>query len=191
MRFGCRSFGMLMRTISLLVLILVASLVNLSAAPLASLYDYQVHALDGTPADLGQYKGKVTLVVNVASHCGFTPQYTGLEQLWKDYQGKDFVLLAFPSNDFGGQEPGTPQEIATFCSTKYNVTFPMFEKVKTQGDDQSPVYEFLTNGFPAPTWNFCKYLVGKDGKVIKEYPSPVTPDNKGLRADIDAALAAK
>jgi glutathione peroxidase len=180
-----------MRVLRLVVPLLVAGFMNLHAAPLATFYDYQVHALDGTPVDLGKYRGTVTLVVNVASHCGFTPQYAGLEQLSKDYQSKGFTILGFPSNDFGGQEPGTPQEIATFCSTKYNVTFPLFEKVKTKGAGQSPVYQFLTTGFPAPTWNFCKYLVGKDGKVIKEYPSRVTPEDKGLRADIDAALAAK
>ena len=178
-----------MRLLSFTALLLMSALANLSAAPLASLYDYQVHALDGTPADLGKYKGQVTLVVNVASHCGFTKQYTGLEQLSKDYAGKGFTLLAFPSNDFGGQEPGTPQEIATFCSTKYNVTFPLFEKVDVKGPNKVPVYQFLTTGFPEPTWNFCKYLVGKDGQVIKEYPSPVTPEDKGLRADINAALA--
>ncbi len=162
---------------------------NLSAAPLPTLYDYQVHALDGTPVDLAQYKGQVTLVVNVASRCGFTPQYAGLEQLSKDYAGKGFTILGFPSNDFGGQEPGTPQEIATFCSTKYSVTFPLFEKVDVKGPHQAPVYQFLTNGFPAPTWNFCKYLIGKDGQVIKEYPSPIKPDDEGLLADINAALA--
>jgi glutathione peroxidase len=180
-----------MRSFTLVAVLVLASFVKLQAAPLASVYDYQVHALDGTPVDLGKYKGTVTLVVNVASHCGFTPQYAGLEQLSKDYQGKGFTILGFPSNDFGGQEPGTPQEIATFCTTKYNVTFPLFEKVDVKGANQAPLYQFLTNGFPAPTWNFCKYLIGKDGKVIKEYPSPITPQDKGLRADIDAALAAK
>jgi len=172
---------------TLLVFILAA--MNIHATPLASLYDYKVHSLAGEPVDLSKYKGNVSLVVNVASHCGFTPQYAGLEKLDNDYQDKGFVILAFPANDFGNQEPGTPQEITTFCTTKYHVTFPMFEKVVTKGTGQSPVYEFLTNGFPAPTWNFCKYLVGKDGKVIKEYPSKVKPDDAGLKADIDAALA--
>ncbi len=176
-----------MRLIALLVL--MSGAFHLSAAPLASLYDYHVKALDGTPVDLGKYKGQVTLVVNVASHCGFTPQYAGLEQLSKDYDGKGFTILGFPSNDFGGQEPGTPQEIATFCSTKYNVTFPLFEKVDVKGPNLAPVYQFLTAGFPAPVWNFCKYLVGKDGQVIKEYPSPVKPEDKDLRTAIDAALA--
>jgi len=152
------------------------------------LYDFHVRSLDGHPVNLSKYHGKVTLVVNTASKCGFTPQYAGLEKLYKDYQGKNFVILGFPSNDFGGQEPGTPQEIATFCSTKYNVTFPMFEKVVTKGPGQSPVYQFLTAGFPAPTWNFCKYLVDPTGKVLQFFPSKVTPESSELRGAIDAAL---
>jgi glutathione peroxidase len=180
-----------MRSLVFFSLFALVSLLHAPAEPLPTFYDYHVHALDGTPVDLAKYKGTVTLVVNVASHCGFTPQYAGLEQLYQDYRVKGLTILGFPSNDFGGQEPGTPQEIATFCSTKYNVTFPMFEKVKTKGAGQSAVYQFLTNGFPAPTWNFCKYLVGKEGRVIKEYPSPITPEDKGLRADIEAALAAR
>ncbi len=171
--------------------LLAFSSMNLHAAPVQSLYELTVNSLDGKPVDLGQYKGHVVLVVNTASKCGFTPQYAGLEKLYQDKKDQGFFILGFPANDFGQQEPGTAQEIATFCSTQYNVTFPMFEKVVTKGEGQSPVYQFLTTGFPAPTWNFCKYLVGKDGKVIKEYPSPITPEDKNLRADIDAALAAK
>jgi glutathione peroxidase len=161
---------------------------NLPADPVQSLYDLKVNSLDGKPVDLAQYKGSVVLVVNTASKCGFTPQYAGLEKLYLDYKDKGFFILGFPSNDFGGQEPGTPQEIATFCTSKYNVTFPMFEKVKTKGDGQSPVYQFLTTGFPAPTWNFCKYLVDKNGKVISEFPSKVTPESRELRDAIDAQL---
>jgi glutathione peroxidase len=153
-----------------------------------SLYELQVHVLDGKPVDLGKYRGHVTLVVNTASHCGFTPQYAGLEKLYQDYEDRGMVILGFPSNDFGGQEPGTPQEIATFCSTTYHVTFPMFEKVVTKGPGQSPVYQFLTTGFPAPTWNFCKYLIDKNGKVLQEFPSAITPESKELRGAIDAAL---
>ncbi len=182
-----------MRILHLLAFLTVASLVNLNAqtAAPASVYDFKVHALNGDPADLAKYKGMVSLVVNVASKCGFTPQYTGLVKLQDDYRDKGFTILAFPSNDFGGQEPGTPQEITQFCTTKYHVNFPMFEKVDVKGDTKADLYKFLTTGFPEPTWNFCKYLVGKDGKVIKEYPSPVTPEDAGLRADIDAALKAK
>ena len=162
---------------------------NTSADPVNSLYDLTTNSLDGKPADLSQYKGHVVLVVNVASKCGFTPQYAGLEKLYTDYKDKGFFVLGFPSNDFHGQEPGTPQEIATFCSTKYNVDFPMFEKVDVlKVPTQSPVYQFLTTSNPVPTWNFCKYLVGKDGKVIKFYPSKVKPDDKELTDAIDAAL---
>jgi glutathione peroxidase len=162
---------------------------NMSADPVTSLYDLKVNSLDGKPVDLAQYKGHVVLVVNVASHCGFTPQYAGLEKLYTDYKAKGFFILAFPSNDFGGQEPGTPQEIATFCSTKYNVDFPMFEKVVTKkGDAQAPVYQFLTTGFPPPSWNFCKYLIDGNGKVVKFFPSAVKPDDKALTNAIDAAL---
>jgi len=173
--------------------LLVASLLTVtsmksSADPAASLYDLKVNSLDGKPADLGQYRGHVTLVVNTASKCGFTPQYDGLEKLYQNYQAQGFVILGFPSNDFGHQEPGTPEQIATFCSTRFHVTFPLFEKVVTKGEGQSPVYQYLTTGFPAPSWNFCKYLIDKNGKVLKEFPSKVTPDSKELTSAIDAAL---
>jgi len=161
---------------------------NLTAAPVQSLYELKVNSLDGKPVDLGQYKGHVVLVVNVASKCGFTPQYAGLEKLYLDYKDKGFVILGFPANDFGHQEPGTPEQIAAFCSSKYSVTFPMFEKVVTKGAGQSPVYQFLTTGFPAPTWNFCKYLVDPNGKVLQEFPSKVKPQDKPLTDAIDAAL---
>ena len=171
-----------------LAAVLILTTMNLSADPVTSLYDLKVNSLDGKPVDLAQYKGHVVIVVNTASKCGFTPQYKGLEQLYKDYQDKGVVILGFPSNDFGGQEPGSAAEIATFCSSKYDVTFPMFEKVKTKGADISPVYAFLTTGFPAPTWNFCKYLVDKNGKVLKEFPSKITPESTDLRGAIDTAL---
>jgi glutathione peroxidase len=171
------------------IFVLLFSLTLLHAAPKASLYDYNVRSLDGEPVDLGKYREHVTLVVNTASHCGFTPQYAGLEKLYTDYQPKGFFILGFPSNDFGEQEPGSPQEIIKFCTGVYHVSFPMFEKVVTQGPDQAPVYEFLTTGFPPPSWNFCKYLIGKDGRVIQFFPSKVTPDDPALRGAIDAALA--
>jgi len=161
---------------------------NITAAPVQSLYELKVNSLDGKPADLAQYKGRVVLVVNVASKCGFTPQYAGLEKLYLDYKDKGFVILGFPANDFGHQEPGTPEEIAAFCTSKYSVTFPLFEKVVTKGEGQSPVYQFLTTGFPAPTWNFCKYLIDKNGRVLKFFPSKVTPEDKELTDAIDAAL---
>jgi len=161
-----------------------------TALPPDSFYKLQTKSLDGKPADLKEYAGRVTLVVNVASQCGFTKQYTGMEKLYEELKDKGFAILAFPSNDFGGQEPGSPEEIQKFCSSKYSVTFPMFEKVVTKaGKDQSPIYANLqAQAKDLPAWNFSKYLVGKNGKVIKFYKSAVAPEDAGLRADIEAAL---
>jgi glutathione peroxidase len=156
----------------------------------ASFYDLKTNALNGKPADLGAYKGKVTLVVNVASKCGYTPQYEGLEKLQREMKGKGFNVLGFPSNDFGGQEPGTAEEIATFCRLTYDVTFPMFEKVVTKkGSGQSPVYTFLGSSGNLPAWNFSKYIVDKQGKVVAFFPSQVTPEDAALRSAIQKALA--
>jgi glutathione peroxidase len=158
-----------------------------------SLYKLKVNDLDGKEVDLGTYQGKVTLVVNVASRCGYTPQYEGLQKLYDELKDKDFVVLGFPSNDFGKQEPGTADDIKKFCTDNYDVTFPLFEKLQTkEGDGQSPIYANLKKQSDSlPNWNFCKYLVGKDGKVIKFYNSKTTPDNEDLRKEIDAALAAE
>ncbi len=155
-----------------------------------SLHDLTVETIDRQPQPLAAYKGQVVLVVNTASECGFTPQYQGLEQLWRDYQGKGMAVLGFPSNDFGAQEPGSEAEIKSFCSTKFHVTFPMFAKVGTKGPWQSPVYKFLAAKHGEPKWNFHKYLVGKNGEVVRAFPSNVEPDDPALRAAIDAALAA-
>jgi glutathione peroxidase len=173
-----------------LVAAITLTAMNLPADPVMSLYDLKVNSLEGKPVDLAQYKGHVVLVVNVASKCGFTPQYAGLEKLFTDYSSKGFVILGFPANDFGGQEPGTPQEIETFCTGKYNVTFPMFEKSEVLKKDanQAPVYQFLTTGFPEPSWNFCKYLIDANGKVIKFFPSKVKPQDNELTDAIDAAI---
>ena len=153
-----------------------------------SFHDLTANTLDGTPKNLSEYKGKVVLVVNTASACGYTPQYAGLEQLYQDYKDKGVVVLGFPSNDFGGQEPGTAAEIKTFCEKKYHVTFPMFAKVKTKGEGQSPVYAFLVAKDGAPKWNFHKYVVGKDGQVSAAFPSSVKPDSEELKSAIEAAL---
>ena len=155
-----------------------------------SFYDIETKSLDGKPGNLAQYKGKVSLVVNVASKCGFTPQYEGLEKLQREMKDKGFNVLGFPSNDFGGQEPGTAQEIATFCKLTYDVTFPMFEKVVTKrGQEQSPVYVYLGESGNLPAWNFSKYLVNKQGKVVAFFESKVTPEDPALRAAISKALA--
>jgi glutathione peroxidase len=154
-----------------------------------SLHSLTAETIDHKPQPLAVYKGKVLLVVNTASECGFTPQYAGLERLWREYRGKGLAVLGFPSNEFGAQEPGSEAEIQTFCSTKYQVSFPMFAKVGTKGQGQSPVYKFLTAKHGEPKWNFHKYLVGKNGEVIRAFESNVEPDDAGLRAAIDAALA--
>jgi glutathione peroxidase len=156
----------------------------------ASFYDFQTKTLTGEPANLAQYKGKVTLVVNVASKCGFTKQYAGLEKLHRELSAKGFAVLGFPSNDFGGQEPGTAAEIQEFCKLTYDVTFPMFAKLVTKaGPDQSPIYTYLGATGNLPAWNFSKYVIGKDGKVQAFFPSKVTPESPELREAIDKALA--
>ena len=164
----------------------------LAAAPVEktpmSFFDLKTNTLDGKPADLAQYKGKVVLVVNTASECGFTPQYEGLEKLYEEMKDKGVMVLGFPSNDFGGQEPGKPEEIKKFCSLKFHVQFPMFEKVKTKGDGQSPIYAFLAAKEGEPKWNFHKYVVGKDGQVKNAFKSSVTPESAELRTAIAAAL---
>ena len=156
-----------------------------------SFYDLSTRTLDGKPGNLSQYRGTVSLVVNVASYCGYTPQYSGLEKLHRELKGKGFNVLGFPSNDFGDQEPGSAQEIAEFCRLTYDVTFPMFEKVVTRrGQGQSPVYVFLAQSGNLPAWNFSKYVVDKQGRVTAFFPSDVTPEDPRLRAAISRALAA-
>jgi glutathione peroxidase len=154
-----------------------------------SFYDLTTRTLDGKSATLAPYRGTVSLVVNVASFCGYTPQYAGLEKLYREMKGKGVNVLGFPSNDFGGQEPGSAQEIATFCRTNYDVTFPLFEKVVTRaGAGQSPIYAFLGRSGSLPAWNFAKYVIGRDGKVVAFFPSDVTPEDPRLRAAIAKAL---
>lgn len=157
-----------------------------------SFYDLKMKTLTGKPVDLGQYRGQVSVVVNVASQCGFTPQYAGLEKLHRELRSKGVNVLGFPSNDFGGQEPGAAEEIATFCKTTYDVTFPLFEKVVTRLDPaQSPVYGFLWRSGHLPAWNFSKYVIGRDGQVVGFFPSEVTPDSAELRGAIAHALAVR
>jgi glutathione peroxidase len=180
-------------TASLIVFGITAALAAAGApgGSVPSFYDLKTSYLDGKPADLSVFRGKVTLVVNVASKCGFTPQYEGLEKLHAELSGKGFAVLGFPSNDFGQQEPGTPQEIAQFCKLTYGVTFPMFSKVVTKaGADQSPVYKLLGSSGHLPAWNFSKYVIGKDGTILAFFPSEVTPESAELRGAIMKALAA-
>jgi glutathione peroxidase len=157
-----------------------------------SLYDLKTRTLEGEDVGLDRYRGKVALVVNVASKCGLTSQYKGLEEMYRARQGQDFVILGFPSNDFMGQEPGSAEEIRTFCTDRYDVTFPLFKKVKVKGEQKCEVYRFLTSGgLEDPSWNFTKYLVGKDGKVIARFAPKTAPDASDLTAAIDEALGAE
>jgi len=155
-----------------------------------NVYALATHTLEGGDATLGDFSGKVTLIVNVASACGYTPQYSGLERIHQKYKDRGFSVLGFPSNDFGRQEPGTPEEIREFCDTRYRVTFPMFEKVETKaGKGQSPVYAALGKAAgELPTWNFGKYLVGKNGEVIAFFPAKVEPEDPKLVRAIESAL---
>jgi len=153
-----------------------------------SLHDISAKTIDGETQSLADYKGKVLLVVNTASECGSTPQYAGLEGLWRHYRDRGLVVLGFPSNDFGGQEPGAEAAIKTFCETKYHVSFPLFAKIKVTGDGQSPVYRFLAADYGEPKWNFHKYLVNRDGKVVKAFPTNVPPEDHALRAAVEAEL---
>jgi len=163
-----------------------------SGGAVTSFYDLKTTTLGGKPADLSIYRGKVSLVVNVASFCGFTPQYAGLEKLQREMKDKGFNVLGFPSNDFGEQEPGTAEEIQTFCKRTYDVTFPMFEKLITiPGPAQSPIYGFLGRSGHLPEWNFAKYVIGKDGHVVAFFPSEVTPDSPALGQAVAKALAAR
>jgi glutathione peroxidase len=182
-----------MRTQAFYVLTLLTLTSIVSATVMAqqipSLYSLKTETLQGKPADLAAYRGKVTLVVNTASECGYTPQYEGLEQLHRDLSPKGFAVLGFPSNDFGAQEPGSAQQIAEFCRKNYGVTFPMFAKLSTRpGPEQSPIYRFLGSSGNLPAWNFSKYVIGKDGRVVAFFPSAVTPDAPELRAAISKAL---
>jgi glutathione peroxidase len=178
-------------TLFMLALCFVAAAaVALAQSGSGSFYDLKTKTLLGKDGNLGQYKGKVSLVVNVASKCGFTPQYEGLEKLQREMKGKAFNVLGFPSNDFGQQEPGSAEEIAQFCKLTYDVTFPMFEKVVTKsGGGQSNIYAFLGQSGHLPAWNFSKYVVDKQGHITAFFPSEVTPEDSRLRDAIAKALA--
>lgn len=158
-----------------------------AAAP-RTFFDFQTRTLLGKDASLADYSGKVCLVVNVASECGLTPQYKGLQALQQELGGDDFTVLGFPSNDFMEQEPGSPEEIAAFCEKNYGVTFPMFEKMAVTGENKSELYQFLSADFEEPTWNFTKYLIGRDGQVLYRFGPKTAPDDPGLREKIDEAL---
>ena len=159
---------------------------------MSGFYDIDVTAIDGTPDLLGSLRGKVTLAVNVASRCGLTPQYQGLEELQRELASEGFSVVGFPCNQFAGQEPGSGPEIAAFCRTTYDVTFPLSAKLDVNGAGSHAVYRFLTaaeHGFPGEiSWNFEKFLVGRDGRVLRRYPPETKPRDSGLLQDIADAL---
>ena len=158
-----------------------------------TIYDFEARSIDGRTVSLAGYRGKVLLIVNTASACGFTPQFGGLEALWKEYGGKGLTVLGFPSNEFGGQDPGSNDEIASFCQLNYGVSFPMMAKIEVNGSGAHPLYQWLTKeakgllGTQAIKWNFTKFLVGRDGKVLGRYAPTDKPE--AIKKDIEAALA--
>lgn len=160
-----------------------------------SVYDFTLNSIEGEPTSLAKFRGKVVLLVNVASRCGFTPQYSALEKVYETFKERNFVIVGIPANNFGGQEPGSNQEIKMFCSTKYNVTFPMMAKVSVKGDDKTPLYQFLTDKSANPQtggeiqWNFTKFLIGPDGRPVARFEPQVTPDDPQVTSAIEKELA--
>jgi len=164
------------------------------AAKTTSLYDFTMDDIDGKPVNLGQYKGKVLLVVNTASFCGNTPQYADLETIYEQYRDKGFEILAFPANNFGQQEPGTNAEIKGFCLTKYSVSFPLFSKISVKGSDKHPLYQYLTEQSPFPgevEWNFQKYLVDRAGNVVGRFHHRTKPLSPEVVKEVERVLATK
>jgi glutathione peroxidase len=159
---------------------------------MTSFYDFPVPGLDGSQDILGPLRGKVTLAVNVASYCGYTPQYAGLEDLYRELADRNFVVVGFPCNQFGAQEPGTPLQIREFCSLTYGVTFPLAAKIEVKGAHRHPLYTWLTakeNGFPGEIgWNFEKFLIGRDGRVMSRYPSGTKPTDPTFLQDLADVL---
>ena len=161
---------------------------------MSSIYDFTMKTIDGKDRSLAEYKGKVVMIVNVASFCGYTPQYKQLEAVYKKYAEKGFVILGFPANNFGKQEPGSDVDIAAFCERNYGVSFDLFSKISVKGSDMHPLYNYLTTetDFKGDIgWNFTKFLIDKNGKVVDRYKSSVKPDDNGVTASIEALLAQK
>jgi glutathione peroxidase len=158
------------------------------------IYTFALKSIDGKEVNLSQYRGKTLLLVNVASQCGYTPQYEGLQKIYSKYKDRGLVVLGFPANNFGAQEPGTDQEIKTFCSTRYNVTFPMFSKISVKGPDQHPLYQYLTNAGTNPKfageikWNFNKFLIDKQGNITARFDSKDAPESETVVGAIEKAL---
>jgi glutathione peroxidase len=175
------------------ILMLCVACASLSAEP-KSIYDFTMRSIDGDHVSLKNYQGKVVLLVNVASKCGFTPQYAALESVYEKYKDKGLVIVGIPANNFAQQEPGTDEEIKKFCSNKYNVTFPMMSKVSVLGDDKTPLYVFLTGKESDPQfagdikWNFTKFLFDRNGNPVARFEPNVTPDSPQVTAAIESAL---
>ena len=166
----------------------------LMAAQSPMVYDFTLDDIDGKPISLDQFRGKVLLLVNTASYCGNTPQYTDLEKMYEQYREKGLEILAFPANNFGQQEPGTNEEIKTFCHTKYSLSFPLFSKISVKGNDKHPLYRYLTEQSPFPgevEWNFQKYLVDRSGKIIARYHHRTRPLAPEVVQDVERVLAAR
>jgi glutathione peroxidase len=164
------------------------------AAQTPMVYDFTLNDIDGKPVSLSQFRGKVLLLVNTASFCGNTPQYTDLEKMYEQYREQGFEILAFPANNFGQQEPGTNEEIKTFCYTKYSLSFPLFSKISVKGNDKHPLYRYLTEQGPIPgemEWNFQKYLVDRSGKVVARYHPRTKPLAPEIAQDVERVLAAR
>ena len=182
-----------MRKLSLMLVLVIAA--AFGAAEAHSIYDFTIKSIDGNPVSLKSYHGKVVLLVNVASKCGFTPQYAGLEAVYEKYKDRGFVIVGVPANNFGQQEPGTNEEIKTFCSRKYNVTFPMMSKVSVLGDDKTPLYVFLTDKSENPQiggdikWNFTKFLFDRNGHLVARFEPPVKPDSPEVTGAIESTLS--
>ncbi len=174
--------------------ILAMGLVMAQVQSAASIYDYKLTSIDMESVPLSQFKGKVVMLVNVASRCGYTPQYAGLEALYRRYKDQGLVIIGIPANNFGQQEPGTNSEIKVFCKRKYDVTFPMMSKVSVAGNDKTPLYEYLTDKSANPStggeikWNFTKFLISRDGKILARFEPDVTPENPALVTAVENAL---
>lgn len=175
-------------------LIMTAAFCQAGEGSMTNIYSFTLKNIDGQDVSLGSYTGKVLLVVNTASKCGFTKQYAGLEALYKKYASKGLVVLGFPANNFMGQEPGSNEQIKQFCTASYGVTFPMFSKISVKGDDQHPLYRYLTEKESNPefagaiAWNFNKFLIGRDGKIINRFGSKTTPEDADLLKAVEGAL---
>ena len=186
------SRGIVVRKLSLFLMLSIATV--MAVAQSASIYDFTLKSIDHQPVSLKSYSGKAVLLVNVASRCGFTPQYAGLEALYEKYKDRGRVIVGIPANNFASQEPGTEEEIKKFCSSKYNVTFPMMAKVSVLGDDETPLYKFLTDKSANPQiggdikWNFTKFLFDRNGKPVARFEPNVTPDSPQVQAAIESAL---